>query len=34
MFEEIMVQKFSELMKSTSPKIQETHRISSRNKKI
>lgn len=28
MFEEIMVQKFSELMKDTSLKIQETHKIS------
>lgn len=28
MFEEIMVQKFSKLMKDTSLKIQETHKIS------
>lgn len=32
MFEEIMAQKFPELIKDTNPKIQETHTISSKNK--
>ena len=31
MSEEIMVQKFSKLLKNTNPKIQEIHTISSRN---
>lgn len=30
-FEKVMVQKFSELMKDTNPKIQEIHKISRRN---
>lgn len=34
MFEEIMAQKFPELIKDTNPKIQETHTISSKNKTI
>lgn len=32
MFEEIMAQKFPELIKDTNPKIQETHTILSKNK--